>query len=486
MIPVQRLTKYELLLKKIHQFTDDEVKRDQISFVVNIIFFLISFTFKVIIYFVKYLKTRCVYSLPNLINIKLKYMAQFNNISESIEKYEGIVGPTDEINDILNSFKSLDIKSPLPGCLSTSNRELIHQGPLKLKDSPKSFDVHCFLFTDLLLITQLKKSKKYKIIRPPVLTNRIMVRELSQTDKAFVVISLNDYKVPDSVCMFISNQAKKWIEFLELAKKKYQEELEKAKLTAVDSNASDSKPMLNLNQYDECNESNTDDLVNVVETAVELEKPEVVDGEEPERRDSSATIVLSDNHSCHELAKACQTLSDDTLMNDLKQADVVNMGRSSVDHETNLTNSNSFKMIKSNQSALPRQYQQQHNGRFNSRILDRRIQRRNMTDPLSTASQINPIVDEKHSVIMNSIIKRNSLNDKPKTNLPTQNQLSQQQQSANNHLITNLCGDSTSTILSTDSGVSSTSCNHISYSDESISKSPPKSMFTDGRNLLNK
>ena len=35
MIPVQRLTKYELLLKKIHQFTDDEAKREQISFVVN-------------------------------------------------------------------------------------------------------------------------------------------------------------------------------------------------------------------------------------------------------------------------------------------------------------------------------------------------------------------------------------------------------------------------------------------------------------------
>ncbi len=53
MIPVQRLTKYELLLKKIHQFTDDEVKRDQISFVVNIIFF-ISLIFKVIFNSVKY------------------------------------------------------------------------------------------------------------------------------------------------------------------------------------------------------------------------------------------------------------------------------------------------------------------------------------------------------------------------------------------------------------------------------------------------
>ncbi len=66
MIPVQRLTKYELLLKKIHQFTEDAARREQIAFVID-----------------------CVYALPNRINIKLKYLAQFNNISESIEKYEG-------------------------------------------------------------------------------------------------------------------------------------------------------------------------------------------------------------------------------------------------------------------------------------------------------------------------------------------------------------------------------------------------------------
>ena len=42
-----------------------------------------------------------------------------------------------------------------------------------------------------------------------------------------------------------------------------------------------------------------------------------------------------------------------------------------------------------------------------------------------------------------------------------------------------LCGDSTSTILSTDSGVSSTSCenNHSGYSDESLSKSPANVHF---------
>jgi len=169
--------------------------------------------------------------------MKLKYLAQFNNISESIEKYEGIVGATDEINELLSAYRYLDLKAPLPGCLPTASRELIHQGPLKLRDAPKSFDVHCFLFTDLLLITQLKKTKKYKIIRPPVLTSRILVRELTQTDKAFVVVSLNDYKVPESVCMFVSSQAKKWIELLELARSKYLEEMAKAAAVVVENSA---------------------------------------------------------------------------------------------------------------------------------------------------------------------------------------------------------------------------------------------------------
>ena len=117
-------------------------------------------------------------------------------------------------------------------------------------------------------------------------------------------------------------------------------------------------------------------------------------------------------------------------------------------------------------SAMSRHYQQQHNARFNSRILDRRIQRRNMTDPLSTSSQISGLIGEKHSVLMNSILKRNSLNDKTPQHQPP------------GQLVPNLYGDSTSTILSTDSGLSSTSCdnNHISFSSESISKSPIKQL----------
>lgn len=410
MIPVQRLTKYELLLKKIHQFTEDESKREQISFAID-----------------------CVNALPNSINIKLKYLAQFNNISESIEKYEGIVGPTDEINEILASYKYLDIKSPLPGCLATATRQLIHQGPLKLKDSPKSFDVHCFLFTDFLLITQLKKTKKYKIIRPPVSTNRIIVRELSQNDKAFVVVALNDYKVPESVCMFISNQSKKWIEFIEIARQKYLDEIERAKKFHSELSMHQNSGLNSEKSSIGINYDGTIDLDNIpnINAKNELNTESLGDNE---RRDSSTTITLSESENNKEITQ-------------------------NTENNSKVENSNSFKSLKS------RHYQQQQNVRFNSRILDRRIQRRNMTDPLSThSSQINSIIDEKHSVIMNSIIKRNSLNDKS-SNKGGGNVSGRKQE-----LATNLCGDSTSTILSTDSGVSEN--NHISYSDESISKSP--------------
>lgn len=196
MIPVQRLTKYQLLIDKIYQLIEDEAKKEKVFLIKDL-----------------------VNEIPNSINMKLNYIAQFNKLSESIEKYEGIIGPNDEITEILNNYRTLDIKSPLPGCLESAERELIHQGPLRLKEpSSKSLDVHCILFTDMLLITQQKKNKKYKIIKPPMLTNRMLIKELQQTDKAFALLSMNDYNVPDSVCMLVSNQSKKWIECLELAK----------------------------------------------------------------------------------------------------------------------------------------------------------------------------------------------------------------------------------------------------------------------------
>jgi hypothetical protein len=116
---------------------------------------------------------------------------------------------------LLDNFSKFDLKSPMPGCGPSSLREIIDSGPLKLKESTRTIDVHSFLFTDMLLITTIKKDRKgkkrFKIIRPPIPTNRCVVAELKD-DKAFVVIQLNDYNVTEAVYMFVTNQYKKWID----------------------------------------------------------------------------------------------------------------------------------------------------------------------------------------------------------------------------------------------------------------------------------
>lgn len=332
-------------------------------------------------------------SLPNRINVKLGYLAQFNDISDSIEKYEGVQGQNEEINDILNQFKKFDIKSPLPGCAKTSVRELIHQGPLRLKDVPKSLDVHCFLFTDMLLITQLKKSKKYKIIKPPMQTNRMMIKELSQSDKAFICISLNDYNVPDSVYMFISNQCKKWIEFLELAKQKYLIEREKF--------LNESKAIKGESSYESETSTTT------ISRSFSAESNEIES--DTDRRNSSATLT--------------ENQSEATIIEKVKSP--------VVDKKV---------------------YQKQQTS--GTRIFGGRLDRprRNMTDPNQHATE------EKHP-----IAKRNSLNDRPGSMKP----------SLINQTRFNFFADSTSTILSTDSGVSNCDNNQISFSQESITKHSP-------------
>lgn len=412
MIPVQRLTKYQLLIENIYQHTDDESRREKIAQIKEI-----------------------VNGLPNTINIKLNYIAQFNDISDSIERYEGISGPTDEVSELLNSFKSFDIKSPLPGCSShTSIRELIFQGPLKLKEASKSAcDVYCFLFTDMLLITQLKKaSKKYRIIKPPVPTNRMLVKELTQTDKAFVVFSLNDYNVPDSVNMFISNFSRKWIEYLELSKKKYIMELEKSRTNEANSiilrslksynfEAGNQQPVQPPQPHDDYypemeNEpplSPTTPVSTPLIPTSPLESPLNI---EPPRRDSSSATLTSTTTSTPNTSNVGSPILENVIT-------------SSLEATTDPTSPPAVSQ------PAPRPYQKR---------MDR--QRRNMTDPTQhhngnplPASVVNTANDAA------SIVKRNSLNDAANRR---RGELEEENMKTANR------GDSTSTILSTDSGVS--------------------------------
>jgi pleckstrin domain-containing family G protein 5 len=73
----------------------------------------------------------------------------------------------------------------MPGCLAAQTRNLLREGDLKLREAPSSskLDVHCFLFTDMLLICKSvnRKGDRVKVIRQPYILDRSVycVKKLS-------------------------------------------------------------------------------------------------------------------------------------------------------------------------------------------------------------------------------------------------------------------------------------------------------------------
>ncbi|XP_034527039.1 pleckstrin homology domain-containing family G member 5 isoform X3 [Ailuropoda melanoleuca] len=60
-------------------------------------------------------------------------------------------------------------------------------------DEVDKMDVYCFLFTDLLLVTKaVKKAERTKVIRPPLLVDKIVCRELRDPG-SFLLIYLNEF-----------------------------------------------------------------------------------------------------------------------------------------------------------------------------------------------------------------------------------------------------------------------------------------------------
>ncbi|MEM7430004.1 MAG: hypothetical protein AAF441_28385, partial [Pseudomonadota bacterium] len=56
-------------------------------------------------------------------------------------------------------------------------------GPLKLRDSANKTDIHCILFTDMLLFTKPSKRDKLKIIKPPIRLDSVSIHEMKENSE---------------------------------------------------------------------------------------------------------------------------------------------------------------------------------------------------------------------------------------------------------------------------------------------------------------
>ncbi|NXC21450.1 PKHG5 protein, partial [Corythaeola cristata] len=171
--PHQRLTKYPLLLKSVLKKTDDPRARDAVTAMIG-----------------------SVERFINHINSRMRQRQERQRLAailSRIDAYEVVEGSTDEVDKLLKEFLRLDLMAPIPGTSAEDTRQLLLEGSLRMREGKDSkMDVYCFLFTDLFLITKpLKKAERAKVVRQPLLMDKVVCRELRDPG-SFLLIYLNE------------------------------------------------------------------------------------------------------------------------------------------------------------------------------------------------------------------------------------------------------------------------------------------------------
>ncbi|XP_019515958.1 PREDICTED: pleckstrin homology domain-containing family G member 5 isoform X4 [Hipposideros armiger] len=172
--PHQRLTKYPLLLKSVLRKTEEPHAKEAVVTMIDSV-------------------ERFIHHVNTCMRQRQERQRLAAVVSR-IDAYEVVEGSNDEVDKLLKEFLHLDLTAPIPGASPEETRQLLLEGSLRMKEGKDSkMDVYCFLFTDLLLVTKaVKKAERTKVIRPPLLVDKIVCRELRDPG-SFLLIYLNEF-----------------------------------------------------------------------------------------------------------------------------------------------------------------------------------------------------------------------------------------------------------------------------------------------------
>ncbi|CAF3708814.1 unnamed protein product [Adineta steineri] len=252
--PLQRLTRYKLLLEAIQKKTHDTQQRNDLHEMIQ-----------------------KVATFVNRVNSKLHNQEQeerIRQISDRIGPYEYVSAPP-ELTSILQEYNRdstsnrLDLLQDMPLYVRGYRRQIIQQGPMKMKDSKNSQDVYCYLFTDMFLITKGGKRSgstnspslhndnqsnrsasniSNKILKPPIRIDRLDVREYDRrggnstntelNTASLVALIFSEYNLIESAYLFQTNLSKQWIENIRTTKTNFQSLMEESKLKFQTLNSS--------------------------------------------------------------------------------------------------------------------------------------------------------------------------------------------------------------------------------------------------------
>ncbi|XP_045784758.1 uncharacterized protein LOC123880605 [Maniola jurtina] len=165
--PMQRLTKYTLLLRRLIDNTDESPERSALQFMED---------------------TAKAYVID--VNRSVRQREEYeklNKLQLTLEAYESDL-KDDELERQFKLISSINLRTPMLHCRPYHSRCLIHQANLRFRDGAKETDARVILLTDMLLVCKrLTKSTRHcKLIRP-----KYMIDKLVQIPK-FVGRNSND------------------------------------------------------------------------------------------------------------------------------------------------------------------------------------------------------------------------------------------------------------------------------------------------------
>ncbi|VDK82103.1 unnamed protein product [Litomosoides sigmodontis] len=200
--PMQRLTRYSLLLKAVLKHTIDDSERDIIQ--------------DMILRIEK--ATRNVEETLNNNDLQNK----LNELSRAIESYEAV--DCEEFEKIFPIKCYIRLADPMPYFVGQPQfRRVYLRADLKMKDGKQGtkVDAHCILFTDLFLICKAsnKRYDRLRILKPPIHIAKMCLQRFPDYS-GFVIAPINDFGMP-SALYYLSTpsieETRKWLEMTNMA-----------------------------------------------------------------------------------------------------------------------------------------------------------------------------------------------------------------------------------------------------------------------------
>ncbi|XP_049540187.1 uncharacterized protein LOC125954159 isoform X4 [Anopheles darlingi] len=184
--PMQRLTKYGLLLSAIKKHITDEAEGETIDAMIHSVEEFVAGVNA-------HLTTR-------------QESERLKGINARIDCYDVVEANNETLERLVKQHSIMfDLCQPMRGI--DHGRKVFVEGDLKYKDSTGKMDVHCFLFTDFLLVCKKTKSDKLKIVRQPYMTDRLIVQ---LKDQALYCCYLNELNMVVAAFSLQSPKAQHW------------------------------------------------------------------------------------------------------------------------------------------------------------------------------------------------------------------------------------------------------------------------------------